>query len=146
MNITSVSNPQWADNENTQINCLITTAETGPSQLPFTASADDVEEYGRQIYNDCVAGIYGAIAPFVPAPPPPPPPPPTAEQNKNQAILYLQQTDWVNEPDVYNVANTPHLLNRDEFLDYRIQIRQIAVYPVEGNIQWPVKPTEQWSE
>lgn len=70
---------------------------------------------------------------------------PTAEENKSQAIKYLKQTDWVNEPDVYNVANTPHLLNRDEFLDYRIRIRQIAVYPVKGNIQWPVKPTEQWS-
>lgn len=71
---------------------------------------------------------------------------PTAEDNKQKAIQLLVNTDWVNEPDVYNPENTPHLLNRDDFLNYRVQIREQAVYPTAGNIDWPVKPEEQWSK
>jgi hypothetical protein len=74
-----------------------------------------------------------------------PPVEPTAAQNRTTAIQLLRDTDWVNEPDVYNTANTPHLLNRQEFLDYRIVIRPYAVNPVAGNINWPTKPVEQWS-
>lgn len=76
---------------------------------------------------------------------PPPVPVPTAEQNKQTAIELLAETDWVNQPDVRNPDNNPHLLNGDEFDTYRVAVRQYAVYPVEGNIDWPVKPTEQWS-
>lgn len=76
---------------------------------------------------------------------PPPPAPPTADQNKSKAVSLLQETDWVNEPDVYDVANTPHLLNRQEFLDYRTQVRPIAVTPSPGNLNWPTLPTAQWS-
>lgn len=76
---------------------------------------------------------------------PPPPAPPTAEQNKEYAMSLLANTDWVNNPDVYNTEYTPHLLNRSDFISYRLQVRQFAVNPVGGNLNWPVKPTEQWS-
>lgn len=74
-----------------------------------------------------------------------PPIAPSAEQNKSKAVLLLKQTDWVNEPDVYNIENTPHLLNRQDFLNYRLAVRPYAVNPVAGNIDWPILPTEQWS-
>ena len=70
----------------------------------------------------------------------------TAEQNKQQAVQLLQQTDWVNQPDVTNTSLTPHLLNKQEFDTYRQAIRQIAVYPQAGELQWPQKPQEQWSQ
>lgn len=76
---------------------------------------------------------------------PPPPGPPTADQNKSKAVSLLQQTDWVNEPDVYDPASDPHLLNRQDFLDYRAQLRPIAVTPTAGNLDWPTLPTAQWS-
>lgn len=76
---------------------------------------------------------------------PPVPPLPTADQNKANAVFLLSQTDWVNEPDVYNPSNTPHLLNRQEFLDFRAQVRVIAVTPVAGNLNWPTMPIAQWS-
>lgn len=79
-------------------------------------------------------------------PPAPPKPIPTSDENKTTAIGLLSATDWVNEPDVYDINSTPHLLNRQDFLTYRNQLRQIAVNPVAGDIQWPVKPTEQWSD
>lgn len=76
---------------------------------------------------------------------PPAPPPPTAEQNKNLASSKLFATDWVNQPDVMDTSVDPHLLNRDEFLEYRAQIRSIALNPVAGDIDWPEVPESVWS-
>jgi hypothetical protein len=74
------------------------------------------------------------------------PKPTTAEQNQQTAIALLTATDWVNQPDVRNTANVPHLLNGQAFDDYRVAVRIYAVYPVAGDIDWPVKPVEQWSD
>ena len=140
----SIKNPIWANTDNTAINVEITTDSTGLQEFLFTATPYDSESYGRQIYADCVAGVYGPVAPYVA--PSPTPVVPTEEQNKQTAVKLLQQTDWVNEPDVYDPANDPHLTNRQAFLTYRAALRQIAVYPEPGNLDWPVKPTEQWSQ
>jgi hypothetical protein len=142
MNITSVTNPQWANEAQTLINCNITAVEFGNEVLPFTASADDVEAHGRAIFADIISGKYGPIAEYVP----PPPPVITAEQNKATAQSKLASTDWVNQPDVYDPAYNPHLLNRDEYLQYRSQVRAIAVNPTSGPIDWPTEPTPQWSQ
>lgn len=77
--------------------------------------------------------------------PPTPPGPPTAEQNKQTAMGFLSATDWVNQPDVRNTAVSPHLVNGAEFDAYRLQVRQIAVYPVAGDLTWPTLPTEVWA-
>lgn len=77
--------------------------------------------------------------------PPPPPPPPTADENKQTAMNLLSATDWVNQPDVRDPANNPHLTNGAEFDAYRLQVRQIAVYPVAGDLTWPTLPTEVWA-
>lgn len=77
--------------------------------------------------------------------PPALPSPPTADENKATATGLLQATDWVNQPDVRNTANNPHLLNGDEFDTYRLAVRQYAVNPVAGDINWPTLPAAQWS-
>lgn len=69
----------------------------------------------------------------------------TAAQNKNIAVRLLQNTDWVTLSDVDNPSLTPHLLNKTDFINYRTILRSIAVNPVGGDIDWPIKPTEQWS-
>jgi len=73
--------------------------------------------------------------------------PPTEDELKanckQQAQSLLKQTDWTEIPSVTNTANTPHLINSDEFVAYRNFIRILAVNPIE-NPTWPVKPTEQW--
>jgi hypothetical protein len=81
-------------------------------------------------------------------PPPPPPvplPTPTAEENKAKAINKLSKTDWVEIPSVTDPSITPHLLNKDEFIQFRSYVRAIAINPIEGNVQWPAYPQEQWS-
>ncbi len=77
---------------------------------------------------------------------PKPPEPPTAEQNKQTALGLLAATDFTEIPSVSDPSSTPHLLNKADFVAYRDQVRIFAVYPVAGDITWPVKPTEQWSD
>ena len=94
--------------------------------------ADDVVAYQYKYEN-------GALMPL------PPPPPPSAEDNKQQAIKMLQSTDWAVMPDVSDsTKSSPYLSNVQAFVSYRNAVRQYAVNPVAGNINWPVKPTEVW--
>jgi hypothetical protein len=64
--LTSLTNPRWADEANTMIDCEITTSQFGDDVLPFTASQNDCEAHGRAIFADLVAGVYGEIAEYVP--------------------------------------------------------------------------------
>ena len=76
----------------------------------------------------------------------PPIPIPTAEQNKETAISLLQQTDWTTIADVGNpqTAN-PYLANQVAFIQWRSQVRAIAVTPIEGNLEiFNQMPTEDW--
>ena len=77
---------------------------------------------------------------------PVPPSPPTAEENKSYAIYLLQQSDWTQIPSVSDPAlSNPYLANKNAFDIYRNSIRQYALNPVVGNINWPIAPTEVWT-
>jgi hypothetical protein len=134
----NVKNPQWADEQNTIINCEVFFTEFN-SYLPFTANPNDPESYGVQIFNDCVSGVYGQITPYIK-------PIPTIEENKIIAINLLSQTDWTTIPDVANPAlSNPYLTNQSEFIAFRNQVRPIAINPVAGNIDFPTTPNPIWS-
>jgi hypothetical protein len=62
----SLTNPRWANAEQTMIDCEITTSQFGDEALPFTASAIDTEAHGQAIFADLVAGKYGPIAEYLP--------------------------------------------------------------------------------
>ena len=64
--LTSLTNPRWANADQTAIDCKITTSQFGDEVLPFTASANDVEAHGRGIFADIVTGNYGQIGAYVP--------------------------------------------------------------------------------
>ena len=77
---------------------------------------------------------------------PVPPQPPTTEQNKQTAVAKLQATDWATIPDVADpVKSNPYLANAQDFITYRNAVRQYAVYPVAGSINWPTVPQEVWT-
>ena len=40
--------------------------------------------------------------------------------------------------------SNPYLANQAEFITYRNEVRQYAVYPEAGNITWPTLPVENW--
>lgn len=139
MTIIQIKNPVYSAFDNSTIDCEIEHPVYG--WIPFTANPDDFELIGKDVYDACVAGVAGPIAAYVPTPPHIN----TALQNKAEAERRLAVTDWVNQPDVYDPVNTPHLTNRDAFIEYRLQVRAIAVKPVDGNLDWPNEPTAFWS-
>lgn len=74
-----------------------------------------------------------------------PPYAPTADENKQIAISSLQKTDWAASDDVGNPEQSnPYLANQAEFIAYRNAIRQHAVYPVAGYVEWEVAPIASW--
>lgn len=78
---------------------------------------------------------------------PPVVPVPTAEENKATAVSLLQATDWATIADVGNPQmSNPYLSNQADFIAYRNTVRQYAVYPVAGNIDWPAIPQEVWTK
>lgn len=80
----TVSNLRFVNAEQSAIDC---TLALGGQLLPFTASADDPDERGQEIYFAAVLGSYGEIAPFVAATPPEPTPDDvTAERARRLAL------------------------------------------------------------
>jgi len=64
-NIISASNPAYVNEQNTAIN-LDVQFDIFPEPVPFTATPNDPEPYGVELYNDAQAGQYGPVAPYVP--------------------------------------------------------------------------------
>ena len=64
MKITNITNPTWANAEHTIVNATVTHSEFGI--ISFSASPDDVEAHGREIFADAVAGKFGPIGEYVP--------------------------------------------------------------------------------
>jgi hypothetical protein len=77
---------------------------------------------------------------------PVPPLPPAAQQNKANAVAKLQATDWTTIPDVSDpTKSNPYLSNVQDFVAYRNTVRQYAINPVAGTINWPTLPQEVWT-
>ena len=66
--VQNVKNPIYANADGTAINCDVK-FDTMADYVPFTATLNDPEEYGRQLYANLQAGVYGPISPYVPPPP-----------------------------------------------------------------------------
>jgi len=141
MKVNNVKNPKWADSNHSVIECEVDFEELDENYVSFGAVASGDIAHTHEIFSRCIAGEFGPISAYVS----PTPHINTSVQNKTEAERCLAATDWVNQPDVYNPATTPHLTNRDAFLTYRAWLRAVAVTPVEGNLDWPTEPTAVWS-
>jgi hypothetical protein len=95
--------------------------------------------------DDAQRGMYYKDGEFFTYTPPSPILIPTAQENKEKAIRKLTKTDWVEFSSVTDPSSTPRLLNKDEFVTFRNSVRAIAVNPVDGLIEFPAYPIEQWS-
>lgn len=61
----SVKNPVYVTADKKLIDCEVEFQALGEEYVPFTASPDDSEEYGREIYAQCIAGKWGAVRAYV---------------------------------------------------------------------------------
>lgn len=67
------------------------------------------------------------------------------QQNKQQASQLLSASDWTAIPTVADPAQSnPYLANQPAFLEYRNQLRTIAINPPVVVESWPVEPDEVW--
>ena len=94
-------------------------------------------------WTDCCLAVWTVANTPVP---PPAPTPPTAAENRQYAISLLRVTDWTTIPDVSNpTKSNPYLSNSNDFVTYRNSVRQYALNPVAGDINWPTMPTDIWT-
>jgi hypothetical protein len=134
MEIKNVRNISWSNPEHTTIDCEVDHVIYG--WISFTASPNDVELHGREIYEVIVSGKYGVISEYEP-------PVYTTEQLSEQARLtrnnLLSQLDSI----VSNPLRWASLSQqqRDEYADYRqtlLDVPQQSGFPTE--INWPTLP------
>lgn len=85
MRFSNITSPQWANAEQSAIDCFVTFDEIGET-VPFTAQPNDTAKHGREIFALCAAGECGPVADYVPPPPPPKPviEPATTDQTTTQ--------------------------------------------------------------
>ena len=100
MQIKNVKTPQWANAEHTLLDVTLETDTYG--EIPFSASPDDVEAYGREIFEDAVAGKFGIIAEYVAPPLPPRVVPQSVTRYQGRAALL--QIGLLDDIDAYYAA------------------------------------------
>jgi hypothetical protein len=57
----SARTPVWANTEHTAIDLIVKFGHL-PNEVPFTASANDSEAHGREIFAAAAEGQFGAVA------------------------------------------------------------------------------------
>lgn len=132
MEFSTITSPQWANAEQTAIDCMVTFDHIG-EPVPFTANAQDTEQHGRDIFTRAAAGEFGEVAEYVP--------PVQSEAQalaacKAEAKARLEATDWAMLPDV-NIGN------RAAFETYRDAVRVLYITPVAAP-EWPERPEAAW--
>ena len=63
MQLEYAKNPVWANAEHTMIDLAIKW-DGIKEEFPFTASPDDCESYGKEIFEAAKAGQFGAVAEY----------------------------------------------------------------------------------
>lgn len=104
--------------------------------IPFTASADDPESHGRELYSKAIAGEFGTIAPY------------TGLSKIEIDAMYIrrQRDQLLSEVDI--IVSNPLRWNDMTKLDQQLwsEYRQLLldVPQQEGfpsNVIWPIKPS-----
>ncbi len=67
MKYSSVRDLRWANLEKNLVNCIVNFDHL-KIEVPFTASPNDTEAHGREIYHRCISGDFGIIQDYLPSP------------------------------------------------------------------------------
>lgn len=82
--VLGVSAPTWANEEKTVINLMVEFSHLPGGAVPFSASPDDPEAHGRELFARAKAGEYGPIAPY---------PGPTKEEEAMLSFQYRRAAE-----------------------------------------------------
>lgn len=144
LTLKSARDPRWSNPQNTSIDMMVVFVETESSfgENPFTASQNDAEEHGRDIFSRAAAGEFGAVATYAP-------PVFSDEELARQALE--KRDDLLTEAglriaplqDAVDIGESTAEEEAElvQWKRYRVQVNRIdqqAGYP--RDIVWPVKP------
>lgn len=148
--INSVINLQWANYDRTAIDMEVDFDELDEEYVQFTATPNDREDHGVELYNRAIAGDFGAIAEF------PVPDNITGEEALNLArkrrTNFLVQTDYIEMPTKWATLTTEE---QTAWANYRNALRDLPEnYPnlelhwnenytdltTWVNVIWPTEP------
>ena len=135
MNYEYVKNCKFCSESTDHIDCIVKFSHFD-EELPFTASKNDTQTYGREIYARIMSGEFGDIAPFVPRV--------ITQEEKEQNARYLRD-QLLLEMDA--VISNPlrwasfSVETQAAWTTYRqalIDVPQQAGFP--DSVTWPIKP------
>ena len=66
MQYVAVKNPMWSTPEQLTIDCEVNFTHLKEEFVPFTADPNDVYPYCKEIFDRCVSGEFGPVAPYTP--------------------------------------------------------------------------------
>ncbi len=129
MKYLSVENPRWGNPENTIVLLDVIFEDIG--LVCFSATEDDVEQHGVELFNKALNSDFGPIEDYQPLN--------LSDEILANKIRYsrdelLKETDWTQLSDVPE-------LTREKFVLYRQSLRDITLQnDFPSSIVWPVKP------
>jgi len=123
--VAQARNPKWGNQDKTYILVEVDFDELDEDWVSFAASVDDPEEHGRQIFQDCIDGVYGEVADFeIPE-----------EISGDRAMdelrsvrtSALERSDYIEMPTKWNSLTAEQ---QQEWATYRQSLRDITTnYP-----------------
>lgn len=134
LNLKYANNPKWADQAHTIIDLTVRFEEID-EDLPFSATPNDTEEHGRDIYARAIFGEFGVIAEWTP---------PTTEQLAANARgqrdnLLFEVDSIVGNPLRWASFTTEQQTAWANYRQALLDVPQQAGFP--NTINWPTKPT-----
>jgi len=133
LNLKYANNPKWADQAHTVIDLTVRFEEID-EDLPFSATPNDTEEHGRDIYARALADEFGVIAEWTP---------PTTEQlaanARGQRDNLLAELDSiVGNPLRWASFSTEQQTAWANYRQALLDVPQQDGFP--NTITWPTKP------
>lgn len=138
LKFSKASQPSWVDVAQTGISLRVTFEGLG--ELPFTATPDDGEAHGREIFQRAVAGEFGDIAPHEP---------PSNEQliaeiSAQKSRLLQRAAERIAplaDSAELGVATPAELQRLYDWKMYRIELNRVEQQPgYPKNLMWPQSP------
>ncbi|MND20854.1 Caudovirales tail fiber assembly protein [compost metagenome] len=138
----SAHSPRYSDPENKQItlSVLFEEYDGNVGEIPFTATADDCEDYGRDIHARAIAGEFGPIAACVPPSDEVLAAQAQAEKARRMSIATAMIAPLQDAADM-GIATPAEETNLLALKQYRVELNRIEQQPgYPSTIAWPEKP------
>lgn len=136
MNFITVKKPVYANEAKSAINCIVL-FEGWAEPVPFTASADDVERHGLEIFARCQAGEFGTVGKYVA-----PKVDNIALADRQRAALFAEVTIAIaplQDAHDLGIATDEETTQLNAWKRYRVQLNRIDIAKAP-EIEWPDMP------